>query len=43
MNLVVARLLDGLERADLAGRLWIVEPSRIRQYDEDESADDDID
>ncbi len=28
-------LLDGLRQRELAGRLWIVEPGRIREYDEE--------
>ncbi len=33
IDLVVATLLSGLEDRDLRGRLWIVEPDRIRQYE----------
>lgn len=32
LDLVVARLLDGLTRLELTGRLWVVEADRIRQY-----------
>jgi len=39
IDLVVAQLIEGLERADLSGRLWIVEPDRVRQY---EPSSDDI-
>lgn len=34
LDLVVAELIVGLTRASLTGHLWIVEPDRIRQYQE---------
>ncbi|MGH9186484.1 MAG: DUF5615 family PIN-like protein [Acidimicrobiales bacterium] len=37
LDLVVERLIGGLEHAELAGRLWVIEPDRIRKY---EAADD---
>lgn len=33
IDLVVATLLAGLAARDLSGRLWIVEPDRIRQFE----------
>ena len=33
LDAVVGRLIDGLSRAELSGRLWLVEPDRIRQYE----------
>ncbi len=33
LDAVTAELLGGLERAPLGGRLWVVEPGRIRQYE----------
>lgn len=29
---VVERLIDSLDRADLTGKLWIVESERVREY-----------
>ena len=39
LDLVVTHLIEGLYRLALAGRLWIVEPSRIRQYQGDPEDD----
>jgi predicted nuclease of predicted toxin-antitoxin system len=33
VDLVVDRLVEGLSRGELRGRLWVVEPDRIRQYE----------
>jgi predicted nuclease of predicted toxin-antitoxin system len=38
VELVVDRLVEGLSRGELRGRLWVVEPDRIRQYEQ--STDD---
>lgn len=35
IDLVFATLIDGLGRLDLSGRLWVIEPNRIRQYRSD--------
>jgi predicted nuclease of predicted toxin-antitoxin system len=32
IDLAFTTLIDGLRRLDLSGRLWIIEPNRIRQY-----------
>ncbi len=34
LDAVVERLLVALERADATRRLWIVEPTRVRQFEE---------
>jgi hypothetical protein len=31
---VVRRLVEALAVADMAGHLWIVDPQRVRQYEE---------
>ena len=36
LDLVVERLIEGLVHLDLKGRLWVVEPSRIRQFEPDD-------
>jgi predicted nuclease of predicted toxin-antitoxin system len=35
LDLVVSELIEGLSRLSLAGHLWVVEPGRIRQFQED--------
>ena len=35
----LARLVGGLERADVAGRLWIVDRERVRQYEPGDGVD----
>ena len=32
LDAVVSRLITALAKADVAGRLWIVDPTRVRQY-----------
>jgi predicted nuclease of predicted toxin-antitoxin system len=32
IDLVIRRLIFGLEAHDLTGRLWVVEPAHIREY-----------
>lgn len=34
IQVVLERLVEGLEHAGPKGRLWVVEPDRIRQYEE---------
>jgi predicted nuclease of predicted toxin-antitoxin system len=34
LDAVIERLVTALERADASGRLWIVEPTRVRQFEE---------
>ena len=34
LDQVIDRLMDALATADLTGHLWIVEPDRVRQYEE---------
>jgi predicted nuclease of predicted toxin-antitoxin system len=34
LDSVVNRLIEALDRADMAGQLWIVEPGRVRRYEE---------
>jgi predicted nuclease of predicted toxin-antitoxin system len=34
LDQVIDRLMNALATADLAGHLWIVEPGRVRQYEE---------
>jgi predicted nuclease of predicted toxin-antitoxin system len=33
LDVVVQRLVDALAKADIGGRLWIVEADRVRQYE----------
>ena len=40
LDLVVSQLIQGLSAHDLTGRLWVVEPGRIRQYEEDPNLDE---
>jgi hypothetical protein len=39
LDLVVTELIAGLSRLTLVGHLWVVEPERIRQYQEDPDDD----
>ena len=34
LDAVIERLVTALDRADATGRLWIVEPTRVRQFEE---------
>jgi hypothetical protein len=34
LDQVVRRLVEALTVADVAGQLWIVDPQRVRQYEE---------
>lgn len=40
IDLVFATLIDGLGRLDLSGRLWVIDPNRIRQYRPDQADPD---
>jgi predicted nuclease of predicted toxin-antitoxin system len=33
LDAALSTLIDGLERAEINGQLWVVEPTRIRVYD----------
>lgn len=33
IDAVLAQLVAGLARSDVSGRLWVVEPGRLRQYE----------
>lgn len=39
LDLVISKLIAGLAAGALAGHLWVVEPDRIRQYQEDSEDD----
>jgi predicted nuclease of predicted toxin-antitoxin system len=40
LDLVVSELIQGLSQLALAGHLWVAEPGRIRQYQEDPDDDE---
>lgn len=42
IELVVSQLVEALAGADPAGRLWIVEPGRVRQYQAPTELPDDL-